>query len=1462
MCLKLGDLFIAIIMPRVRPHFLTFLLPLLCVVTLASLPAFAGRYPATGTQNFTYATGTKNLGDGTVIGSTDTGTITSIQNSALQLVNRNFPNTNASYKLYDLDPGFSLASWDVSCKMMMRAPNSGTPADGWALNVGPIPDGNGNGEGGYAMSGGLFISFTTYVSPRIQVFANGISIFNQSMAFTFDTTFRTVVVHWDANGLDLTYAGNSIFSNLATTGYVPAPGHRFAFTARTGGSRQTTSLDDLLITTVPAALLETGGPVISEFCADNEGTLDDENGDSSDWIEIYNGSNAAVNLSGWFLSNNALVPDLWALPNVSIPAYGYITVYASAKNRSDPANPLHTNFSLSKTSGTLALVKPDTSVASTFTYSAQVGDVSYGLLANAGGGYTYGYLETPTPGSGNLGLQAAGPPAEDVVYLKGGLPTTGGLFVDPFTLEIQTPAAVGAVVRYTLDNTPPTETSPIYSTPISISATTTVRARVYAPDRLPGELASRTFLKLDASLSNYHSSGQPFSSNLPIIVLDSFNVPVDSYTTEGSRPHRLSQAIVIDRNPAAPSPDSNRAVITGVADFQGRCGVHVRGETSAGFDQKSYAWELWNNENEDKDASILGMAADSDWVLHAPYTDKTLMRNYLTYDLMRQLNGTGAAMGVKFVEVFFNQDGGTVSESDYRGVYVLVEKIKRGGDRVNIEKMPALSTDPAIISGGYLFRKDKPDPGVVTFDTSGGQQFQFVEPEVPNTAQKNWLNAYVNQFEAALNGSNFGDPISGYAAYINPRSFIDNQWFVEITKQIDGYRLSTYFTKDRNGKISCAPVWDYNLSMFNADYNTGDVHSGWYHSQLGTADYYYWPRLQQDPNYKIQHWDRYWDLRRGAFAAPTIVSYIDGIAAELTQGSATPVVNSMANQAPLLESPAMRHYRKWPILGTYVWPNGPNSNGRTKYWTGPTASPANYTTTDGEVDSMKSFLLQRLNWIDDQNTAGTVIYRPPVFSLSGGSIASGTALEISRYTGTAPSGFTYASGGTLYYTTNETDPRDANGIASGTAYTGPIVLTNSATIKARLFANGTWSPLTTASFIVNAVAADATNMVISEICYRPTPPAPGSAEFLAGYTSGNNFEYLELLNVSQGNVDLSGCEITGGITFSFVGVSPAKLTVAPGERVLIVGNEAAFAMRYGVTQANKILGVYAGNLSNSGEQVNLLAASTVVIASVTYGVITPWPETPNTGGFSLVLDRASTTQNYNATDFRASLQTGGTPGLGAGFTAEISLTEVSHTYDGNPHAVVATTNPLGFPVSITYAGNAAAPVEPGSYAVAASVNHFDYTGSASATLVITPPVVVPPVYANWIEEEFTPVQISNGDAAMSADPDGDGHTNLMEYALGSNPRQHTGAVSGGVMTDPLGAKRLTLSFIRPTGRPDLVYTVEVSDNLAAGWAAVPSLEVSPIVGTNTESVIGRSPTIIGAETRSFIRLRVTHVPPN
>ena len=153
-----------------------------------------------------------------------------------------------------------------------------------------------------------------------------------------------VVVHWDSSGLDLNYNGNNLATNLATPGFVPSPGDTFAFSGRTGGANQNTYLDDISISTTPTSPLTTGGPVITEFVADNNDTLEDEDLDSPDWLEIYNGQVASVNLSGYYLTNDMANKTMWQFPSVPMLGFEYITVFASGEESRFGRSPVAYEF--------------------------------------------------------------------------------------------------------------------------------------------------------------------------------------------------------------------------------------------------------------------------------------------------------------------------------------------------------------------------------------------------------------------------------------------------------------------------------------------------------------------------------------------------------------------------------------------------------------------------------------------------------------------------------------------------------------------------------------------------------------------------------------------------------------------------------------------------------------------------------------------------------------------------------------------------------------------------------------------------------------------------------------------------------------------------------------------------------------------------------------------------------------
>jgi hypothetical protein len=202
-------------------------------------------------------------------------------------------------------------------------------------------------------------------------------------------------------------------------------------------------------------------------------------------------------------------------------------------------------------------------------------------------------------------------------------------------------------------------------------------------------------------------------------------------------------------------------------------------------------------------------------------------------------------------------------------------------------------------------------------------------------------------------------------------------------------------------------------------------------------------------------------------------------------------------------------------------------------------------------------------------------------------------------------------------------------------YSGPVTLPQSGTVKSRVLKDGVWSALTEASFIVG-VPASASNLTISEFSYNPTA---SPAEIAAGFT-GEQFEFIELMNISAGPIDLTGCRFDDGISFDF----PVNSVIPAGQRIVLVANEAAFRSRHpGVA----IFGVFAGlsNLSNSGERLELNAASGGHIFDFVYDDNAPWPESADGGGYSLVLiNPASDPDPAVPANWRASTVPGGTPG--------------------------------------------------------------------------------------------------------------------------------------------------------------------------------------------------------------------------
>lgn len=360
--------------------------------------------------------------------------------------------------------------------------------------------------------------------------------------------------------------------------------------------------------------------------------------------------------------------------------------------------------------------------------------------------------------------------------------------------------------------------------------------------------------------------------------------------------------------------------------FDGPIGIEVRGSSSTGFPKKSFGMETRDALGQDTDVSFFGMPKESDWVLYGPYTDKTFMRDKLTYDLGRALGRY--APRTQFVEVFVN--------NEYVGVYVFLEKIKRNSGRVNI---PQVAADAATgdITGGYIVKLEAGNPNGGFFSAAGtAWQYHYPRYDSITPEQSAYIEGYIDSFEKVMLGPNFADPAKGYQALIDVDSFVDFAIINELGRNVDGYRKSTYMYKqsDANGgRVYMGPIWDFNLAFGNADYcdgfRTDDfVYMGGNCSDIVDQIPDWWLFLMADPVFTKALRCRWESLRTDLFSDAAILQRIDAYREEVK-----------------IAEP--RDHATWQTIGGYVWPN---------YFVGNTYLE--------EIDYMKQWLVQRTAWLD------------------------------------------------------------------------------------------------------------------------------------------------------------------------------------------------------------------------------------------------------------------------------------------------------------------------------------------------------------------------------------------------------------------------------------------------------------------------------------------------------------------
>lgn len=413
------------------------------------------------------------------------------------------------------------------------------------------------------------------------------------------------------------------------------------------------------------------------------------------------------------------------------------------------------------------------------------------------------------------------------------------------------------------------------------------------------------------------------SSNLPIVVINTTggqSIPDD--------PKIRATMGVIDNGPG------NRNNLTDpFNNYNGYIDIETRGESSQMFPKKSYSLETVDATGENLNVELLGFPAENDWILYAPYTDKSMMRNEITFKLSRDIGRY--ATRTRACEVILN--------GDYQGVYTLMEKIKVDDNRVDIASLKPDEISGDDLTGGYILRVDKWDSNDYPEWSSGGINFQYFDPEGEDLVaqQQTYIRNFMGLVNSSISGSGFANPTTGYAKYIDVPSFIDNMLLSELGKNVDGFRYSTYMYKDKDshgGKLVLGPLWDFNLAYGNVDYNDAveQAAGGWLYND---SRMFWFARLVQDANFKNKMKTRWAALRDNELSNTRITFLIDSMAASYAEAQ-------------------VRNYQRWPILGVYVWPN---------QYIGSTYAQ--------EVAWFKNWIITRANWMD-ANMPGTIITEP------------------------------------------------------------------------------------------------------------------------------------------------------------------------------------------------------------------------------------------------------------------------------------------------------------------------------------------------------------------------------------------------------------------------------------------------------------------------------------------------------
>ena len=982
------------------------------------------------------------------------------------------------------------------------------------------------------------------------------------------------------------------------------------------------SASNLLVTNAWSVTLNPGSAtaltnvVINEFLAANVSTngLTDEDGQLSDWIELFNRGPAAVNLCGWSLTTSADTPAAWAFPATNLAAGQYLVVFASGKNRQNPGAPLHTNFKLSSVGSYLGLYSPDFPPTAVHEYAPQYpqqrNDISYGLDGTNG----QKYFAVQTPGAPNTTNTLSG------VVASVNMSIPHGFFNQPFKVLLTTETP-GATIIYTTDGSMPslsggTTNGLPYTGPIQISRTTALRAAAFATGMLPTLASSQTYVFVEDIVHQSNNPagyptgyvwtptpGEVASGSLayyqmdPTIVSDpqysndvrtglvsiptmSIVTPIDNLfgLVNGIYTHSVDHTLEVPCSMELIYPDGSRGL-------QQDCGLQMQGGASrmpertpkhsfrvdfkSGYGPNNLSDQVFADSPVQTFKTLVLDAGYNYWWHYEGTVNPTdqryraqCVRDQFISDLMLAL-GHPSFHG-QFYHLYLN--------GLYWGLYYLHERPDDdfaasyfGGDNSDYDVIKNTSDNLQVIAGDL---------------TAWNAAMALSNSGLTNNAQYLQLQQYVDM-----------DNLIDY--------MIVNHW----GGNDDWPQHNWYVIRNRNtGDGFKFMMWDAEQVLKSVTENVTTVNAASSPAQIYLA-------LVNNAEFRL----RFADHLQQQFSNGGLF-YVDPNPAHALYNPAHPEWN-----------PAAAYYMRRinEITNAIV-----DESAR---WGGYLAG-TNYTRN-------YQWLLELNNLLGFTNSVGNTANYFPQRSAAVlaqykalGLFPSVGAPTLSQLGGTVPFGYSLSmtnpnTAGKIYYTTNGTDPRafGSGAVAPGALLysNAPLTLNVGTVVMARVL-NGAWSPLTQATFPVASLGVP---IAITELMYDPI--------------GGKDYEFLELENLGPISLDLSGYSFQG-VTYVF----PDGTTMGPGAIMVLASgsNPSAWASRYpGVVPG----GYYSGALDNSGERVALLDQNGNIVTSVTYSPTNGWPAAAAGTGYSLEVINPSGDPNDPA-NWRASPAVNGTPGAANG----------------------------------------------------------------------------------------------------------------------------------------------------------------------------------------------------------------------